>query len=208
MQITHSDDETPEVYVSHAPEATPAEDSATPDSPEPSEQATSTALDRKLAKENQSLRKRLRDLEAEQKARADAELSETERLQQRVNELTAQHEAMTRQSRDIALRADIAAAASKFGIVDVDAAARLLDASALEYDDTDGWIGVEDALRALTHERPWLVSTAPPVSGGANPTNPPRRRSSLTLDALKGMTDREIAALPPDEVDAVLSGRQ
>lgn len=210
MADTISDDSAPEADETHAPEAnltTPAE---TPevetDSPEESasEQATSP-LDRKLRSENQSLRKRLREIEAAMKEREEADLSETEKAKRRVIELEEQMSVTQQRARDAALRADITAAASKFGIVDVDAAARLLNRDDIEYDDADGWVGVEDALRALTHDRPWLVSTQPTPGTGANPTNPPRRRNKLTREALKSMSTAEIAALPWDEVEAALA---
>ena len=206
MQTTDEVNESPEDEFANAPEATPAEDSANTDSPESSDQATSAALDRKLAKENQSLRKRLRELESAQKERDEAELSEQERLQKRMVELEQQNTAMSERTRSVALRAEITVAAAKFGIVDADAAARLIDSSALEYDDTDGWIGVDEALRSLTHDRPWLVSTATPNGVTANPTNPPRRRSSLTMEQLKGMSRAEIAAFSEEEVNAVMTG--
>ena len=207
MQTTDSDDPTPVVEDAHAPEATPADTivEATPESPEDSgdEQATSP-LDRKLRSENQSLRKRLREIEAALKAREEAELSEQERAQRRMIELEEQVKTTTQRARDVALRAEITAAATRFGIVDVDAASRLLDTDALEYDDTDGWVGVEDALRALTHDRPWLVQTAAP-GATANPTNPPRRRSTLTREALSKMSKAEIDALPWEDIEMALA---
>jgi hypothetical protein len=210
MQTNDSDDLTPEVTDAHAPEAThtePLTGEAPTDSPEESsdEQATSP-LDRKLRSENQSLRKRLRDLEAAQKAREEAELSEQERAQRRMIELEEQVKTTTQRARDAALRAEINAAATKFGIVDVDAASRLLDTNALEYDDTDGWVGVDDALRTLTQDRPWLVQTNTHTPGAtANPTNPPRRRSTLTKEALSKMSKAEVDALPWDDVLAALA---
>ena len=212
MQDNTSDDVTPEVIDTHAPEATHAEsimDTATTDSPEQSEDEQATSPhDRKLRSENQSLRKRLRDLEAAQKAREEAELSEQERAQRRMIELEEQVKMTTQRARDAALRAEINAAATKFGIVDVDAASRLLDTNTLEYDDTDGWVGVDDALRALTQDRPWLVQTNTHTPGAtANPTNPPRRRSTLTSEALSKMSKAEIDSLPWDEVTAALADK-
>lgn len=208
MQTTDSDDPTPAVEDAHAPEATPADTivEATPDSPEESgdEQATSP-LDRKLRSENQSLRKRLREIEAALKAREEAELSEQERAQRRMIELEEQVKTTKQRARDAALRAEITSASAKFGIVDVDAAARLLDTDALEYDDdAEGWLGVDEALRALTHDRPWLVQTAAP-GATANPTNPPRRRSTLTREALSKMSKAEIDALPWEDIEAALA---
>lgn len=170
------------------------------------DQATSTALDRKLTRENASLRKRLRELEAMQKEREEAELSEQERLQKRVMELQAQVDETAGKARQIRLRAEVTEHATTLGIVDIDAAYRLLDTSTLTYDDdADCWIGVDDALRALTHDKPWLVSSAQPAGAGSNPTNPPRRRARLTKEALSKMSTAEIDALPWEDVQAALA---
>lgn len=210
-----ADDQTaeiaPEATIGDAPEATTTEpatiaDDVTADGPESDAAEATSPHDRKLRSENQSLRKRLRDLEAQVKAREEAELSEQERMQRRMIELETQIETTRSKARDVALRAEIANRAATLGIVDVDAASRLLDLDALEYDDdAEGWIGVDDALRALTQDRPWLISTAAPAGSGANPTNPPRRRARVTREALSKMTQSEIDALPWEDVQAALA---
>ena len=211
MQTNDTDDIAPEATDAHAPEATHTNTNSVEvdtDAPEATgdEQATSPH-DRKLRSENQSLRKRLRELEAAQKAREEAELSEQERANRRMIELEEQVKTTEQRARAVSLRAEITAAANRFGIVDVDAAARLLDTDALEYDtDASGWVGIDDALRALTHDRPWLVQTATATPGAtAHPTNPPRRRQTLTREALSTMSKTEIDALPWDEIQAALA---
>jgi len=174
--------------------------------PESAAETTADNLDRKLKNENQSLRKRLRDIETLLKEKEEAELSETERMRRRVLELEETITVKEQVARDARLRADIIAQASTLGIVDVDAAALLLDKNALDYDsDSDSWNGVQEALRALAQERPWLVSNAASVASGANPTNAPMRRTRLTQEALSKMSKAEIASLAWEDVEAALS---
>lgn len=177
---------------------------------EPDEQGSearseASAQDQKLAREAAKWRKRTRDLEAQLKEREEAELSEQERAMKRLAEMETELEASRASLRDTRLRAAIAAEAPRLGIVDADAASRLLDTSLLDYDPEAGWEGVADALRTLAQERPWLVSTSTPAGSEANPANPARRRSRLTAEQLKSMSEAEIAALPWDDVRAALA---
>lgn len=172
------------------------------------DQDTTEAIrDRKLARENASLRKRLREIEADKRARDEAELSEQEKTQRRMVEMEQALEATRSQMRTARLSASISTEAAKFGIVDVDAATRLLDTSALDYDEEQGWDGIADALQALTVERPWLVQTGTAPALDANPANPARRRSRVTREQLGRMTQAEIDALPWEDVQAALSER-
>lgn len=119
-----------------------------------------------LRKEAASHRTRVRELEAKLKEHEDAKLSETEKLQKRVAELEAQAQAHGEER----LRYEVMLAAEKLGIVDSDAAYRLLDRDSLE----DG--KVEEALRKLAAAKPYLVSR----SSGGSPTNPARSTTGST----------------------------
>lgn len=74
-------------------------------------------MDHRLTRENQSLRKRLRDLEAQVKAREEAELSEQERMQRPRIALETQVQTTRGKARDVALHAGIANRAATLGIV-------------------------------------------------------------------------------------------
>lgn len=207
--MSEHDDTTPGVDDAEALGATTAQDHTHADHTASSEQAddTATALDRKLTRENASLRKRLREIEAKEAERAQAELSTTERLNMQLAETTKALEERDARIRGLALQTQISNAAQRFGIIDTDAAGKLVDVSALEYDaDTNAWIGVDDALRSLATDRPWLTSNGQAPASGANPTNPPRRRATLTVEQLKAMTPEEVAAIPEDELNAALAG--
>lgn|GEM_PF-6532215 len=77
--------------------------------------------------------------------------------------------------------------------------------------DAERFIGadVEDVNAALTEvlkSKPYLAKpeTAPPVVTPTSPTNP-ARTETLTLEAIKGMTQQQVAALPWETVKAVLA---
>jgi hypothetical protein len=164
---------------------------------------------RKKNRENQSLRRRLKELEDSDQARRDADLTEAEKSANRVKELEKALEAKDARAREMSLRSDVMAAASRLGIIDPDAAFKLLDHSGLDYDAEESrWDGVDKALKDLTAERPWLTSAAP-ATGGANPSNPSRRRGpTLTLADLKRMSQAEIYALPIEELHAIQTAGQ
>lgn len=207
MMDENTADEALEATSSEALEAEPGvdADAGESDGPAPDEQKADPR-ERKLSRENQSLRKRLRDIEAQLKQREEAELSEQERANRRMMELQTELDATRDRVREASLKATIAQEASKHGIVDADAAARLLDTTALEYDEDSGkWVGIPDALRDLALERPWLVQTGSVPAKDANPANPARRRSRVTREQLARMTQSEIDALPWEDVQAALA---
>jgi len=83
-------------------------------------------------------------------------------------------------------------AASKLGIVDPDAAFRLLDTASLEFDDNGQPKDVERALKALLSNKPYLAAGA----GHASATNP----AGGTSKAINGdpmiLAARRAAGLP------------
>ena len=171
--------------------------------------ANDSPQDRKLTRENQSLRARLRDAEAALKTREEADLSEAELAKRRAADAEAKLAQRETQLRDVALRADIARHAQTLGIVDPDAASKLIDTTSIVWDDEKGtWQGVDSALRDLAHEKPWLTSTASGTgSTDTHPTNPAKGRGSrLTREALSKMTQAEVNALSDDEIAAALAG--
>ena len=171
------------------------------------EEPKPTAVDRKLTKENSSLRKRLREVEAALKQREEAEMSEQEKQAHRLAELQDRYSAAEQRLRESALHLSVSSAANRLNIVDPDAAVKLVDTSTLEYDEeSNKWDGIDDALAALVEERPWLVKPAAPTPTPkeTSPANPARRRARLTRESLAKMTDAEIAALPWEDVHAAL----
>ncbi len=71
----------------------------------------------------------------ESKERKEAEMSELQKAQARAAELEKQLAASAEAQKVIAMQADVTAKAAKLGIVDPDAAFKLLDKGAIEYGD-------------------------------------------------------------------------
>jgi hypothetical protein len=146
----------------------------------------------------------LKAIREAEKARADAELSEAEKLTKRQKELEAQVEALTKQARQKTLEAAIVKQAILLGIIDPDAAVKLLDADELELDDETGEPkNVEAALKALIKDKPYLASKpdkATPGSTNAGAGAAAGPAPHLTADELAaaqeaGMTPERYAAL-------------
>jgi hypothetical protein len=147
-------------------------------------------------------RRQLRELEAKLKAKEDADLSEAER---QARELTALKEAVAakdEQTRTLALEAAIAVRASRMGIVDPDAAMRLLDRGHIEFteDGRPDGASVEGALKDLLKAKPYLRASAPPPGSAANPARQEpkgetdaQRRARLFGGGAPAMFDPQIA---------------
>ena len=117
-------------------------------------------------------RKRLRALEADQQAKADADLSEGDRASKRIAELEAQAEKNHRQTRTLALESAVATRSNALGIIDAEVAVALLDVSALDFDDAGrpDPDTLDQALRRLIKAKPYLRQQVAPSS----PANPAR----------------------------------
>ena len=122
-----------------------------------------------LRREAAEYRKRLRELETKVKADEDAKLTETERLQNKVAEYERQQADHERERQEWALRRAVDTAAAKLGIIDADAAYKLLDLAELEFAESGAPKNLDKALANLVKARPYLVA-APTVST----TNPAR----------------------------------
>lgn len=110
---------------------------------------------------------RLAQLEAAHQKAEDAKLSETDRQAQLIADLQAKESTLQAQIRERTVRYEIAVASQKLGIVDPDAAYRLLDRDALEFDDAGEPTNTERVLTALLKARPFLQAAAgPPVVSG------------------------------------------
>ncbi|HOM83934.1 MAG TPA: phage scaffolding protein [Armatimonadota bacterium] len=124
---------------------------------------------RKLRAEAAEYRKRLRELEAAVKKQEEAKLSETERLQQRLAELEREQAEWQRERQERTLKYEVMLAAGRLGIVDAEAAYKLLDLSTIEFDEDGNPTNIEKALRNLVSKRPYLVG-----GNTSSPTNPAR----------------------------------
>ena len=127
----------------------------------PLAQETSESFDaeyvKKLRSEAAEYRRKLRELETRVKEEDDKKLSETERMQRKLADLEKEAEQLKRDRQERTVRYETMLAASKLNIVDPDAAFRLMDASALEFDENGSPTNMEKVLQGLIKTRPYLV---------------------------------------------------
>ena len=145
--------------------------------------------------------KTFKDAKAEEEKAA---LTEQERLTRRVAELEKAAADAEAKARAKAIEAAVAKQAVLLGIIDPDAAVKLLDAEDLELDDETGEPkNIEAALKALIKAKPYLASKPDPTTpGGTNGAAGTQAGPApkLTADELAaaqaaGMTPERYAAL-------------
>ena len=146
-------------------------------------------------------RTQLRKLEAANAERETADLSESERITRRNDELEKQLAERDQITRRLALEGAIAVRSNALGIVDAEAAVALLNIGDLDFDDSGrpDPERLDTALRALLKAKPYL-RTQPPATSPANParTEPlgetdDQRRSRL-FGSGGGIFDTEVGA--------------
>lgn len=140
------------------PAGTTAAQAATADG---EHQPESLSLDeaRKLRSEAASLRRRLKDFEEAERKRTEAELSETQRLQKRLDELETERTALVQAKQEQALKMAVLTTAGQLGFTDPKDAIALLDRSAIQ---TDPETGEPTNIRALLAD---LLKTKSYLSG-------------------------------------------
>jgi hypothetical protein len=137
---------------------------------------------KKLRAEAAQYRRRLRELETNLKAREEAELSEQERLRRRLAEAEARLFDLERERQERILQYEVKLQAAQLGIVDPDAAWRLLDLANIEFNEDGTPRGVKQALQELLKAKPYLRGgQAIPMS----PTNPQRQPNVFTRSQLR-----------------------
>lgn len=145
-----------------------------------------------LRSEAAGYRKRLRELEAQAKAAEEAKLSESERMRKRLEELESQAQSFAEEK----LRYEVMLAAGRLGIVDPEAAFRLLDREELGEDGD-----IESVLREMLAKRPYLGGRPP-----SSPTNPAKGKTArLSREDVARMSAGEVNRRW-DEVQAALAG--
>lgn len=162
---------------SQADTPTPAQEAAgdTPDQTTPTADEVK-ALRAEAAKYRKQLRdfqKKFEQLEAERRAKEEAELSEAEKAARRAEELEAQLNAERDNARRILTENAVIAAASRLGYANPEDAVALLPRDAIEWDD-DGrpdTATVNTAVEQLLKQRPYLRAGH---TAGGSPTNPAR----------------------------------
>lgn len=146
------------------------------DSPESAEKTfTQAQLDELIAKRIERERKKFADYDeikakadeyaAELEAKRQAELTETERAQELAkqfeeekNALTAQLEALRKQSEQERICNEFTKVASSANIEYIDDAIALADLSAVSIDEDGKVVGMDDVVKTLVENKPFLVA--------------------------------------------------
>ena len=135
----------------------------------------------------------------ERAAKADeleqAQLTEKERLEARVEQAEKQAQAADQRIAEALISTAIQVQAGQMGVVDPEAASLLIDRSNVRYSAEDGVSGVEDALTQLLENKPYLKATnrTPNINPeGGQPDNPVRL-TAAQREAAKylGMTEEQ-----------------
>lgn len=100
--------------------------------------------------EAEALIKKARDTE-------EASKSELQKAQERAAELEKRIEAEAAMRKEMAVSHEIAIQSGKLGIVDGDVAYKLLDKEAIEFDDNGKPKNIEDLLKKLVQDKPYLL---------------------------------------------------
>lgn len=141
---------------------------------------------RNYRQENRSLRERLRAVEQGQQGQGQPQGDTIPRA-----ELQRMEQQWQDRLRQQGVRSEVAMASAKLGVVDPEAAYRLLDTDDLDFDDKGQPTNVEAALKNLIRERPWLATPRAPragADGGAGGAAP--RQGASMNDVLRAATGR------------------
>lgn len=139
---------------------------------------------KKLRAEAAEYRRRLRELEQTVKQHEEAKLTESERLQKRLAELEREQATWQRERQEHTLRYEAMLSAQRLGLVDPEAAYRLLDRAAVEFDDDGRPRNIEQLLRDLVKTRPWLAGQTAASGLTTNPATGQTRTATFTASQL------------------------
>lgn len=117
--------------------------------------------------------------------REQAEMTELQKAQAANAELEKRLEQAAAAQKALAMQSDIVALSAKLGIVDADAAYRLLDKGAIEFDANGKPTNTEALLNDLLKAKPYLAG------GGTSAMNPGRARK-FSREEIEKMTPAEI----------------
>jgi hypothetical protein len=126
---------------------------------------------KKLRAEAAESRRKLRDLEGKVKADEEAKLTEQERLQKRLAELERKETEYQMALQARTLEYEVKLCAARLGVVDYDAAYRLLDLKQVEFDDDGKPTNVEKVLKELITKKPYLAGSTGNISPGNHAKN-------------------------------------
>lgn len=120
----------------------------------------------------------------------DGQKTELQKAQEKLLELERKTADYQRERQEYITRSEVRLTAAGLGIIDPDAAYKLLDLTKIEYDDNGNPKNVEQALKDLVKERPYLMG------GGTSASN--RARNHDNIDPVV-IAARKAAGLPVTE---------
>lgn len=124
----------------------------------------------------------LKTLVQQKRAAEDAEKSELAKAQERASELEKRLAEAAEKQKALSTLSDVTAKAAKLGIVDPDAAYKLLNRSALEYGDDGMPTNTESLLVALLKDKPYLAGAG---SSAMNPAKSSDNQKDPILTAAR-----------------------
>lgn len=173
-----------DVTPGQAPE-TPDTDGQVPQGTTEAAQLDAETLAKELKavrKEAAAYRTKLRQAEEDAEARKRAEMTELEKVRADLEaERKARQEADQKRQQQ-ALRTQVVTAAARMNFADPEDALRMLDQSTLEVDDAGNIDGLDDALSALVKAKPYLIKT---TTGTISPTNPAGGKQPTSAEQMR-----------------------
>lgn len=150
---------------------------------------------KKLRAEAAQYRTRLRELEQKVKAHEDEKLSEQEKLQKKLAELEREAAEKARALQERTTEYEVKLKAANLGIIDPEAAWRLLDVAAIEFYDDGKPKNIELLLKELIKNKPYLAALAQYAA-----TNPARSSVNQTTFTRSQLRDPKFFAEHRDEI--------
>lgn len=145
--------------------------------------------------ESAGRRKRLEELEAAEQARQTASLTETEKqakaseaLKQQAADLQKQMEILQREHQERVIRYEVMLKASNMGIIDLDAATKLMDWQELEFGEDGTPKNIDGVLKKLIKDRPYLSKQDSKSPGMGTPAQKQRTPLAETGQATRRVT--------------------
>lgn len=129
-----------------------------------------------LRKENAGHRTEKTQIATELQKFRDAQLSDAEKAQKRTADLEKANSAYERELNELKLTRAIERKAAALNIINPEVAARLLDWSTVEFDDSGAPKNLDKLLAALIQAEPYLVAAA--ANGQGQPQSPQARPAS------------------------------
>lgn len=141
--------------------------------------------------------KKLADYEEAERQAKEAQLSEIERTTKKYQELQSQHDTYVKTMQERIVRYEVEKEAGKLGIIDPDAATKLLDWSQIEYEEDGTPKNADKLLAALVKQRPWLKPA---------PTPEPEKTEQNATPAAAAQQQQATTTTPP-RIPAMSPGR-